>query len=314
MENGCHLLCQDALTFIKSLPEHFLQCVICDPPFGIKEESFPKHYARETGKIIDGYTPAPQGDYQEWIYSWLKEIPRVLSQDGTFYLICGWNHLCDVEQALRRTKFKVLNHIIWKYSFGVYTKRKFVTSHYHIIRCGLIKYPRFYQCAYYDEGEKSPHGHSLQYADLEDVWIIPKEYQRGKVKNLNKLPNGLVEKLIRYATQPDDWVGDFFMGNFTTAYVSRELGRKVVGCDINENVCLEHIEKVLEIPCQNQVTEKPSAKPPNSGKKLSQEDKDKIIQRFRELHINRTKKECIEIMGKEFGRGYFSINNILKGM
>lgn len=103
------------------------------------------------------------------------------------------------------------------------------------------------------------------------------------------------------------------MGNFTTAYVSRELGRKVVGCDINQNVCLEHIEKVLVTNCQTRITEKESVKPPNSGKKISQDEKDKIHQRFHELYVNRTKKECVEIIGKEFGRGYFSINNILKG-
>jgi len=32
---------------------------------------------------------------------------------------------------LADTKLEEKNHIIWKYNFGVYTSKKYISSHYH---------------------------------------------------------------------------------------------------------------------------------------------------------------------------------------
>jgi len=302
----------DAVTFIKSLEPNSLQCIICDPPFGLGEDSFDKHYARDSTNVLEGYTTAPQNpkEYQEWATSWIKEIPRVLKPDGTFYIICAWNHLCDIELAIRESKLKVFNHIIWKYNFGVYTQKKFVTSHYHILRCGK-KQPAFYNRAFFNETEKTPEGGSAQYLDMEDVWIIPKEFHKGEKKNINKLPDALVKKLILYSTKQGDTVGDFFLGNFTTAYVAKKQGRKFVGCEINKEIFDHHLPLLQNI-VQEITDEKNSTKPKNKGKTISDSERKNIKTRFEELYKTKTKKDSIAILEKEFERGYFSILNILK--
>ena len=45
------------------------------------------------------------------------------------YVFSGWNNLKDILIALDEEQFITVNHIIWKYQFGVVTSRKFVTSH-----------------------------------------------------------------------------------------------------------------------------------------------------------------------------------------
>lgn len=310
---------QDAVSFIKSLPDNTFQCIICDPPFGISEDKFDKHYARNSEKVIQGYSTAPTDSigYQDWVKLWVQEIPRILKANGTFYVVCSWNHVCDVEMAIRTTNLTVVNHIIWKYNFGVYTQRKFISSHYHILRCAVGKnIPTFYNRAYFNETDKTSDGKSLQYADMEDVWIIPKEFSKGEKKNVNKLPNELVRKMILYSSQPDDWVGDFFLGNFTSAYVARSEGRRFMGCEINKMVYLEHYLRLSEMPYNDTVVSTPckvSTKPKNSGKRITQDEKKKIIDRYNELlPIKKTKKECLIILQSEFERGHFSIINILK--
>jgi site-specific DNA-methyltransferase (adenine-specific) len=65
---------------------------------------------------------------------------------------------------------------------------------------------------------------------------------------MNKLPDDLIRKLILYSSDEDDVVGDFFMGNFTTAYIAIELDRKVVGFEINTESYDYHISKLGFLP------------------------------------------------------------------
>ena len=312
---------EDATSFLKTLSPNSIQCIVCDPPFGLGEDEFQKHYARDGTNTVEGYVTAPRSatEYQAWAAKWIHEFPRVLRSDGTAYIICAWNHVADIEMAVRSAPaphLEVLNHIIWKYNFGVYTQTKFVSSHYHILRIGIKgRKPAFYTRAYYNETDLTPDGkHKAQYADLEDVWYIPKEYAPGAAKNINKLPDALVEKLVRYATKPGDTVADFFLGNFTTAYVARRLGRRFQGCELNPAAFAAHVAAVMAVvPDAEAPEEKASAKPANAGKALTDEERAKIKARFTELYRDgATKKAVMATLETEFGRGHFSIVNILK--
>jgi hypothetical protein len=77
----------------------------------------------------------------------------------------------------------------------------------------------------YSPQDRDANGRSLLYRDLEDVWVINREYSRGEKKNGNKLPDELIRKILLYSSNPGDTVCDFFMGKFTTARVALELGR-----------------------------------------------------------------------------------------
>lgn len=314
-----HLSNQDCMSFIRSLANQSVQCVVCDPPFGLGENTFDKHYARDADQVIEGYQTAPQDakSYEDWAKTWIHEIPRILKKDGTLYIVCAWNHVCDIELAIRSAPapgLTVVNHIIWKYNFGVYTQKKFVSSHYHILRCSVTKNtPAFYSLAYFNETEKTGDGHNAQYTDMEDVWTIPKEFAQGEKKNVNKLPDALVRKMILYSSKPGDTVADFFLGNFTTAYVARKEGRAFVGCELNKHAYDQHSKVVYGSAFGQQVTAtKVSRKPVNSGKSLSAENITAICKRYDELHVDKTKKDSMAILEQEFGRGHFSLINILK--
>jgi site-specific DNA-methyltransferase (adenine-specific) len=196
---------------------------IFDPPFGIKETKFDQLYNRNKKNIINGYIEAPN-DYYAFSKEWISEAKRILKQNGSMYIISGWSNLKHILNAIDDLDLNIINHIIWKFNFGIATKNKFVTSHYHIL---YIKkdnsIPTFNTYCRFGSQEKDQNDKSLNYQDLEDVFIINKEYSPNKIKNQNKLPNALIEKLILYSSNIGDTVCDFFMGNFTTAMVAKKL-------------------------------------------------------------------------------------------
>jgi site-specific DNA-methyltransferase (adenine-specific) len=231
---------EDCITGAREIEAESVDCLSNDPPFGIEEDNFHKVYNRKKKHVLKGYKTAPI-DYYTFSYNWLKEAYRILKPTGTLYVVSGWSNLHHLIKAAKDCGFLLLNEIVWKYNFGVYTKKKFVTSHYHILRLGKVKYPTFYRECRFKSEEKSSRGRSLLYKDMEDVWIINREYHRGQKKNANKLPNELVKKMIQYATKEGDTVCDFFMGNFTTAYVAHGLNRKVIGFELNKEAFDYHV-------------------------------------------------------------------------
>lgn len=230
----------------KKIANQSVDCMICDPPFGIKESKFDAMYNRIKVNVISGYIEAPD-DYFDFTTKWMKEAYRILKQKGTLYVVSGWTNLLDVLQAARAAGFKLLNQIIWKYQFGVNTKRKFVSSHYVILRLAKCDYPEFYRECRFKASERDEAGRSRLYRDLEDVWAINRENHRGEKKNQNKLPDELVRKMIEYATKKGDTVCDFFLGNFTSAYVAYGLGRNVIGFELNKEAYDYHVPRLRKL-------------------------------------------------------------------
>lgn len=294
-----------------------IDLMICDPPFGIGESKFHRHYNRDETNIIDGYQESPP-DYASFTNKWLMQAKRILKKNGSMYIVSGWTNIHHILNSIDKLKLYLINHIIWKFNFGVATKQKFVSSHYHILYVKKSKNatPVFNTFCRFGSKEKNKNGGSLLYQDLEDVWIINKEYQPGKIKNKNKLPNELIQKMILYSSNKNDIVCDFFLGNFTTAIVAKNLGRIAYGFEINKQ-SFEHGTKNLENTEFGKGLE--SLKkvnidlPPNQGKSITNEEKEKIINDFLDLKKNgNTKKFAIQKLTEKYGRGYFSIVNILK--
>lgn len=217
---------------------------IYDPPFGLGEVAFGKHYKRDSDQVVPGYQEAPK-DYGAWTRLWMGEAQRVLKPDGSMYVISGHTNLRHILNAAAELGLREINHCIWKYNFGVNTTKKYVTSHYHVLYYAKGAKTTFNtHCRHgSQELEKDGKGKTL-YRDLEDVFVIQKDYSPGKKKNMNKLPEELIRKLVLYSSNKNDLVCDFFMGNFTTAYVALKLGRRVCGYEANKNSYDYHKDNV----------------------------------------------------------------------
>lgn len=210
---------------------------IYDPPFGLGESRFGSMYNRDESYVLNGYEefPTDPEEYYDKTAQWMSEAVRILKPNGSMYVVTGWTRLPQIQQAIIEVGLEEVNHVVWKYQFGVYTERKFTTSHYHIL---LLAKPgarrTFNNNCRFGPDDRDRLGRSLRYADMEDVWAIRRENRPAEEKNVNKLPDALVEKMILYSSKPGYLVCDFFMGNFTTAYVARLHHRRVVGFELNK--------------------------------------------------------------------------------
>jgi site-specific DNA-methyltransferase (adenine-specific) len=237
----------DCVTGMTKLPDNSIDLVITDPPFAIDFKAQRSNYNRTASRVLSGYAEVSQEKYYEFTLSWMKEVYRILKESGSMYVFSGWNNLKDILNALAELGFITVNHIIWKYQFGVVTKRKFVTSHYHCLYvCKNDKKRKFFPYSRYRKEDDDKNGGSLHYKDKEDVWIINREYWTGDQKTPTKLPAELIKKILQYSSEEGDIVLDPFLGSGQVAVVSKMMKRQYIGFEIVKeyyNFAKERLDK-----------------------------------------------------------------------
>ena len=302
----------------KYLGDDSVDLIITDPPYGIEGDKLDKHYNRNESFVIDGYVEIPKKEYASFSEKWILQAERILKPGGSIYIVSGYTNLNDILNALKKTSLEEVNHIIWKYNFGVYTKTKYISSHYHILfykKKG--EKHTFNTFSRYSDSEKADNGGSRNYLDREDVWIINREFKPGKIKNKNELPQKLLEKMIQYSSNEGDLVCDFFLGSFSTAKVAKGLNRYATGFEISKNSFnyqIKEFEKLKTGYLQSQIRKPPKNLLVNSGKSLTANEKKKISAEFKKFKARGlSKKQAIEDISKKYGRGYWSVLKIIDG-
>lgn len=220
---------EDCMNGMARLPDECIGLIISDPPFGIDFDGKSTAYNRDSDYVLGGYEEI-QGSYDVFTRKWMHELPRILKPDGSAYVFSGWTNLEDVLRGGREAGLTLLNHIIWHYPFGVYTRKRFVTSHYHILL--FVKDSQGY---FFNKFEHYP----------EDVWRIKRPYRIAETKNGTRLPLTVVCRCIDFSSKPGDVILDPFMGNGTTALAAKSNWRHFIGFEINEQLT-PIIEKELQ--------------------------------------------------------------------
>ena len=301
----------------QNLSENSVDLIITDPPYGINGDSLHKHYNRDEGHVIDGYIEVPADQYAEYSIAWISEAERVLRPGGSIYVVSGYSNLRDVLNALAQTSLIERNHLIWKYNFGVFTKKKYVSSHYHIlyyVKPG--KNPVFNTNIRFGPAQKNNDGRAQNYLDREDVWVINREYKPGQKKNKNELPTELLVKMIQYSSNEGDTVCDFFLGGFSTARVAVGLNRNIVGFELSKTAYDHNCKSIDLVQPGHFIGSIPQPEEDpyfNQGKKWSDEDLSYLSTLYEDLrNQGRSKKDTLKEIGQKVGRGYFSVLNALK--
>jgi site-specific DNA-methyltransferase (adenine-specific) len=298
----------------KYLKDNSIDLIITDPLYGIQGHTLHKHYNRNENYVIDGYVEVPAEKYYEFSCNWIKEAERVLKPGGSMYVVSGYTNLRHILNALALTKLKELNHIIWKYNFGIYTKKKYISSHYHILY--YVKpggKHTFNTHAFYADFEKNENGLSLNYKHREDVWVINREYKPGEIKNKNELPFELLKKL--YSSNPGDLICDFFLGSFSTAKVALGLGRECCGFELNKNAYdyqMDQIKKIKKGELLHEIRVVPENK---FNRKISDLSKKEFLELkdlcVKMLSNGQKKKDVIKTLSEKYELGYWSVLNFM---
>lgn len=221
---------------ISGMREHVadgsVDLIFTDPPYGIEGDKLDAHYHRDESNVVPGYVEVPLETYGEFSKEWISECARCLRPGGSIYIVSGYTNLHHVLNALHSTDLQEINHIIAQYSFGVNTKNKFVSSHYHVLFWQKPdkgnKKRTFNSNVYFTDNKDSYH-------DRLTIQNLPRDYKPGQIKNKNQLSETFIEKFIMYSSNRGDTVMDPFCGGFTTARTALRFGRNFVGFEMNKN-------------------------------------------------------------------------------
>jgi len=209
---------QNCIDGMSLIPKNKIDLVITDPPFAINFKAKKANYNRIASRVLSGYNEIKPEDYYDFTFSWMSEVFRILKDSGSMYVFSGWNNLKDILRALDDVGFVTINHIIWKYQFGVVTKKKFVTSHYH--------------CLYVCKDDKKRKFFPFSRFKKEDKSDVKREYWSGDEKTPTKLPSEIIKKLLEYSSEKKDIIFDPFLGSGQVAVVSKSLNRRFLGFEI----------------------------------------------------------------------------------
>ena len=219
----------DCLSVLARLPAGCADLIVADPPYNI-------------GYKYDRYDDSQKHeDYCDWTKQWMLICKRVLSATGSMYVAIGDDYAAELRIIGRQIGLTLRNWIIWHYTFGQNTKKKFARSHVHIFY--FVADPKKF--TFNHDSVRVLSDRQKQYADRranpagkipDDTWAV---YPRvcgtfaERADGPNQLPEALVARIIRASSNPGDLVLDPFCGAGTTAAVAAQLTRHYISIDIS---------------------------------------------------------------------------------
>lgn len=225
----------DCCDFLKQIPDGSIQLICVDPPYNLELAGW------------DNYD-----NYIKWAAQWLDEAYRVLSDSGSMVIFGGIQFrdvksgdLIDIIQYVRhKTKFKLINTIIWYYKNGMSAHRYFANRHEEVI--WLTKTNNYY----FDlDSVRVPYTEEQLKLALKDKRLNPENTRKGKnptnvweIGRLNgnskervghptQKPVELIDRFIKSLSYPGSVVLDFFAGSGTVGRVCIKEGRHCLMCD-----------------------------------------------------------------------------------
>ena len=220
------VICCDATTLLRSLPDHSVDAVITDPPYGLAKYN-PLQVAR-------GSRNGQGGDYQrvneEWDQEtpleWLDEVSRILKPGGSVVVFNGKIGLIEIGYKCLHLGWRLLAEITW---YKPDAPPNFTG------RCVSQSTERF---LWYCPGG-SNWTYNRKYAkqvnggvNFRDVWTFYAPRGDERVHPTQK-PLLLMDRIVRLFTRSGDLIVDPFAGSGTTLLAARNAERDYIGCDLS---------------------------------------------------------------------------------
>lgn len=201
---------QDAVSWLRSLPESSIDLLITDPPY----ESLEKHRKIGTTTRLtvsksssnQWFEIFPNDRFEELFY----EVFRVLKKNSHFYLFCDQETAFIVKPLAEAAGFRFWKPIIWdKVRIGM-------GYHYRA---------RYEFILFFEKGKRK-----LNDLSIPDVLSVPRVHRGYPTEK----PVSLLEILVKQSSIEGELVCDPFMGACSTGVASQNLNRNFIGNDNSE--------------------------------------------------------------------------------
>ncbi len=239
----------DTLEALKKLPASSFKLAVSSPPYNI---------GKEYEKQIE------LQHYLEWQSEILKELARVISDDGSIVWQVG-NFVDDGEvfpldiyfyPIIKALGLQLRNRIVWHFDHGLHATKRF-SGRYEVLlwftkskdytfNLDSVRVPSKYPGKLHYKGEKKgqPSGNPLG-KNPSDYWaIISQEWENGIIEIPNvksnhpektshpcQFPIELIERCVLALTNENDWVIDPFGGVGSSLIAAIKNGRRGMAID-----------------------------------------------------------------------------------
>jgi site-specific DNA-methyltransferase (adenine-specific) len=248
---GAYLYKGDSLLLMEQIarkyPDGLFDLIFADPPYFLSNGGI----TCKAGKMVsvdkgawDRLTTIDQ--MHEFNRSWLSLCKRVLTPNGTIF-VSGTSHVIhSIGFAMQQLEFKILNDITWV----------------------KPNPPPNLSCRYFTHASEtilwaaknSKSKHCFNYAAMRDqnfgkqmksVWTLPAPNgeEKGFGKHPTQKPVPLLERIVIAASNEGDFVFDPFAGSSTTGVAAIGLGRRFVGCELDESylaLSVKRLERAIK--------------------------------------------------------------------
>jgi site-specific DNA-methyltransferase (adenine-specific) len=237
----------DSIALLNQSPQGWVDLVFADPPFNI-------------GYRYKGYNDKREtDDYLDFSRKWMTAVRHVLKPTGSFYLAIGDEYAADLCVIARRELgFNLRNWIIWHYTFGQQTVKKFAMSHTHILYFSMD--PK--EFTFNPDAVRVASARQTTYGDSranpkgklpDDVWYLRPQETNGEMFGTEsdtwyvsrlcgtfseregwhgcQMPLAVLDRIIRASSNAGDLVLDPFNGSGTTIVSAALNGRRYIGID-----------------------------------------------------------------------------------
>lgn len=213
----------DCLERMKEIPDGSVDLVLTDPPYNIAREN-------------NFHTMGRVGiDFGEWdkgadILTYIKDVSRVLHKNGSFVVFNDWKNLGDIVKFAEACGFETKDMLRLEKSNPMPRNRdrRYITD---------------FECA-------------IWFTKKGAKWVFNRQdekYQRPKFvhsidKGLHPTQKSLrlMEELVKIHSNENQRVLDCFIGSGTTGVACRNLNRKFIGVEMDENYFQVAKERILK--------------------------------------------------------------------
>lgn len=252
-EENHRIIHGDALEALACLEDESIDLVFADPPYNIGKNFHGRMDHWET-----------EESYLEWCRQWLDLCVQKLKPTGSMYVMSATQYMPFIDIYLRK-KMTILSRIVWHYdSSGVQAKNYYGSLYEPILFC--VKDKKHYTFNASEILVEAKTGARRKLIDYRkpvptyynsqkvpgNVWEFPRvRFRMAEYENHpSQKPLKLLERIVLASSCPGDVVLDPFSGTFTTSFVAKQLGRKSIGMEIQEEyirIGLRRLEFVTDV-------------------------------------------------------------------
>ena len=228
LENkNVRLIHGDCLVVLDKLIEDgiIVDAIVTDPPYKVISGGKPKHKGQPSGLLSknDGKI-FTHNDLKE--EDWFPKIFKLLKEGGHCYIMTNTLNLERYLRLARETGFLLHNLLVWE-------KNNCTPNRWYMKNCEYTLFLR--------------KGRAKQINNVGDKTVHKFKNGQNKIHPSEK-PIELMKMYVANSTNENELVLDFAMGSGTTGVACKNLNRKFIGVELDENyfnIAKDRIESIV---------------------------------------------------------------------